>query len=238
MICFFPFSLFSQDSIILRNKLVKINTLAFAFQKISLQGEFIVNKKTSLLVGVSYTPEREIVWASKLLNPFFSDIRFTSFAFSPECRFYLSNNKNHGAGFYFAPYLRYKYSSLKTNFNYSDKSGLQLNIPLQYKINSFNLGAITGYQWILKNGFTIDWWIVGAHFGASVSSIGLDIPGINFLINSSEIKSEIDNTLNNSDLPLWVEPMIKSYLKQKDIGFSWTKPNFGLRSGLALGYAF
>ena len=237
-IFFFPAILFAQDSTNTPKRIVKANVFGAAFLKASVQGEFLMKKRTSILLGLTYTPERNIEWVSNNIEPFFSDLKFTSFALTPEFRFYLSKKKTRGNGFYLAPYLRYKNSALRTSFAFSDKSGFQLNIPIKYTINSFNLGVMSGYQWIFKNGFSIDWWIAGAHFGTAFSNIGIDISGITNFLNSPEIKNQIDNSLNNSSLPFWVEPMLKSYLRQKNIGFSWVQPNFGLRTGFTIGVAF
>lgn len=228
----------AQDSSFTYKRLIKVNTLAAAFQKISLQGEYSLGKRFSLALGIAYAPERNVAKVSEAIRPFFSNVQFSSIAVTPEFRWYPSKKAKGPNGFYVAPYVRLKHAQATTSFAFIDTSGNNFNIPIKFSINSANIGAMLGYQWVFKNHFTLDWWIAGGHIGAAASSVGIDISGITVFLNSPEVKAEIDKVLDGASLPFWVEPMIHRYLQQNDIKFGWTQPNAGFRTGLTIGFAF
>ena len=170
----------------------------------------------------------------------FQSPQISGYAITPELRFYPGKKEKHQApyGFYLAPYVRY------TNFNVSallplDPDPASLfpggSIDLSLNYNGWAGGIMMGSQWVI-NHFTIDWWIMGMHFGqgsitgAASSALFGSYPDV-----KDELQAEIQDVM--SELPFDTQTSVSVINNTAQVTIDGL-PFGGFRGGLCLGFAF
>lgn len=230
----------------------KLNLFSLGLTNISLQYEYAFHKNMSAALGFSIMPSRGL----PSFVPTTSDsigilkaFKFSGFSITPEFRWYpgkkLENQAPHG--FYLAPYFRYSSYSLSTIFPYkypqSNLSGgvdtTIINMDITAKYSGFGVGLMIGAQWIIKNRVSIDWWILGGHYGSSSPSISFSNPLISQIsANPTAVqafKDQIESISKSLPMGKMQGDMNGSTATATITGL----PFVGIRAfGLTLGYAF
>ncbi len=212
--------------------IIKTNVTAYAFRNINLTYERVLNKRFSVSVGFGTVPKGSIPFANTYLKDTeISDPKVGLTNFTIEPRIYLG--EGFGKGFYIAPYYRYSSvnaDSVTMTFDY--ESG-EDKTHVSGKATANSAGLMLGAQWFLgKNkNWVIDWWIIGAHYGAGNG---------NFRVDSSRPltpadQKELKDYITKLDIPL------VKYETATDANGATVKmdgPWAGVRAGLIFGYRF
>jgi hypothetical protein len=222
--------------------IVKLNLLPALFIKnFSVQYERVISKHFSVALGLRFMPNSGIPFkdniisiaditdpdASKAINNF----KMSNFALTPEMRFYLGR-KGYGRGFYIAPYYRYaSFQSDDLPIGYTDDSNQQQTITLRGDIKTHSGGLMFGAQWFLGNAVTLDWWIIGAHYGANKGNFS----GTTSSPLSAQEQANLQATLNDFSLPVGT---ITSVVTANGATVNLSGPWAGVRGGLTLGIRF
>ncbi|MBA3899279.1 MAG: DUF3575 domain-containing protein [Bacteroidetes bacterium] len=213
---------------------IKWNVLPAAYKNFSFQYEKTFHEKMSGAVGFSYMPSRSLFSFGKEGQ---KEVSFGGYSITPEFRYYVGRSEAP-YGFYFAPYLRFaKFKVTMDTDMISEAVGYDINEKFFGTLTGFGGGLMIGSQWILGSGFSLDWWIVGAHFGFSTLSAGIEG---DFNLTASEqykVRPNADlfaDKINaypgfNSDKP---------NISANSVSFSAISSFAGIRSGLTIGWAF
>ena len=163
-----------------------------------------------------------------------NNLRVNTFSFIPEFRIYTGSG--YGKGFYVAPYFKYEtfgLSDLYVTFPGNDNKDRR--VDMDGKLTTYAGGVMIGYQWFLgKNqNFVIDWFIVGAHYGASSGNIhGYVAEGMTAQ-EQSVLKDNLEDKL--SDIPLIKYTVaVDSKNANVDVKGPWAF----FRMGVSVGYRF
>jgi len=154
--------------------IVKLNLTSLAFKNISLQYERVLGKKISVACGVRYMPKGALPLTTSLDglassdSTNFSDWKASSFSICPEFRFY---PRRAGKGFYLAPYLRFRSSSLDLPVDYTDDFGVRQNMTATGNFTSYMGGFMIGSQFNLGPMVTLDWYIIGIQYGITKGNL-------------------------------------------------------------------
>lgn len=126
---------------------IKVNILSPLVRTANFSFEHALSETSSFQIGFFYTGYR------------FGDTRFSGVGITPEYRFYLSERKQAPAGFYVAPFLRYQ------NFKLTETA-----LTATGSLSLFGLGATAGYNLILKDRFSLDFFLGPSYSFGSVKS--------------------------------------------------------------------
>ncbi len=212
---------------------VKLNIFALALNNVSLQYEKPFHDRMSVSLGVRMQLPRTLpnVVGGTDEGSGTIESRLTGYALTPEFRFY-TGSKGAPKGFYLAPYLRYTNFKIATQSEYRDDTGVDRKYDLTGKFTGFGGGLMIGMQWLIADKFSIDWWILGGHYGtANAKLFGENKSGTWSQKEQDDIKAE----LQAFDVPFGTTDYT---VTSKEAELNWKMPFLGLRSGLCLGWAF
>ncbi len=215
----------------------KINVFSIAQSTISLQYEYILGAKTSVAMGVRFSPNKKAP-GQLFTDPTtgapeaggITDVKFGGYAFTPEFRYYLS--KQAGKGFYIGPFARYEKFTMSSNIFLQDNNTTN---TAQFKgsLGGIGAGVLFGSQFSLGEKFSLDWWIFGPYFKshklafkATSADFGLSVTELSDL--NAELNS-IENTVLNG---------FSGTATNQEISLSAKTKLPGIRTGLCLGYRF
>lgn len=119
-----------------------------------------INAKSSAQLGVGFTAYNR------------DGIKISGVFFTPEYRFYLSNNKEAIEGFYIGPFVRYQ--NLKVEDTNSNPSN-----PDKATLSTFGGGLVIGHQWIFSNIIALDIFLGPSYNSGTVkvtSGSSVDVP--------------------------------------------------------------
>ncbi|MCP9767083.1 DUF3575 domain-containing protein [Lacihabitans sp. LS3-19] len=224
---------FSQN----KKNLVKVNLTSLAFKTGSVQLERILSKNISFGLSGSIMPNTQVPFAkqlNKIKNEDYEksmELVNTSFySVTPEIRFYMSK-KGYGHGFYFAPFYRHgQYNIENTDAYYGLNDSKTINTIAKLKTNTggFSLGA----QWHLGNRLTLDWIILGPHFGnAKVNWEGI-VDNSLTSTDQSEMREEF------RDYEFIFSGPTSSEVSEKGFTNKYNEYWGGIRAGISLGFRF
>lgn len=221
-----------------KKNIFKFNVTSLVVNNYSFQYERVMSKRISLALGYRFMPESDIPFKSQIdigddevANYILENSQISNMAITPEIRFYLGK-KGYGRGFYVAPYYRYtKFSTDEFVFEYEGDLGSK-DFKMSGEISSSSGGVMLGAQWLLSKHITLDWWIVGAHYGTSKG----DLSGTPDTPMTPEEQDAVRQILEDEvDLPF----------VDKDVEVTATRarmnldgPWAGIRAGIAIGYRF
>jgi hypothetical protein len=243
---FISFFNFSQEEIVpdstnteLGINIVNINLAPLAIKNFSLQYERVLSKKTSIALGISFMPSRDLPFRDQFAEYvksedgtsfLYDNFQIGHFSITPEFRWYLG--KGYGKGFYLAPYYRFaKINVQKAPLQYESDNGLLDLVDLQGDITSHSAGLLIGASFNLGKHIVLDWWIIGAHYGVSSgSALGTSIRPL-----SANEQESVRDFLNNIDIPI---VKLESNVTANTVTMNFDGPWAGLRTGLTLGYRF
>ncbi|HEY0039594.1 MAG TPA: DUF3575 domain-containing protein [Flavisolibacter sp.] len=219
---------------------IKVNLTSLPLKNFHLQYERVLSKRVSIAIGGRYMPTSTIPFKSLVIKAIGDDDQDTkdlieksqigNFAITPEVRFYLG--KGYGKGFYIAPYYRYANFSTNTiTLNFSETNGPSRSLNLNGEMSGHTGGIMFGAQWFLGKTITLDWWIIGAHYGTG-KGIFTGTPSTPFTPGE---QADIRQTLEDIDVPLidkTVSVSPNNVTVKTDGAFG------GLRGGILLGVRF
>jgi hypothetical protein len=176
--------------------IVKLNISSLAFKNIALQYERILGDKISIACGLRYMPKGSLPLTNSLDqlaeadSTEFSSLKTSSFAITPEFRFY---PKHAGKGFYLAPYLRYRNINMDLPVDYIDDNNKPQNVTATGKFNSFIGGLMIGSQFNLGPMVTLDWFIIGLQYGVTKGDLAFTTTQAMSLSDQADIKSTFED---------------------------------------------
>ncbi len=220
-----------------RPNVLKINIFALPLQNFSFQYERAFTHKSSLALGFSFMPSRNL--PSVLTNADSSGtlkrMTISGFSFTPEYRWYPGSEDGAPNGFYLAPYLRYAKYSLNSTVTYTDNtSGKTYANPVSASYGGIGGGLMIGAQWLIKGKFSIDWWILGAHFGSGNADLKVIGDFASIPANArADLKTQLDDIAKSAKIGT-----ATSEITNTSAGINWVGPFAGFRTGLTLGWAF
>ncbi|QNA42810.1 DUF3575 domain-containing protein [Lacibacter sediminis] len=221
--------------------ILKVNLMALALKNYSFQYERVLTKKISVAVGIRSMPTGGLPFLSNYVDDIADGdpdleanlraLKVGNFAITPEVRFYL-NQKGYGRGFYIAPYYRYaKFNSDELPITFDGDANTTKTIKLKGDVITHSGGLMIGAQWHLGKVVTLDWWILGAHYGTSNGTLS-GTPSSSLSANE---QTEIKNTIESLELPL---TKITAEVSANNIKAIVDGPWAGVRAGLTIGIKF
>jgi Protein of unknown function (DUF3575) len=221
--------------------IVKVNLMALGLKNYSFQYERILTKKISVAVGVRTMPTGSLPFQDIFVDQVadgdpdlesnIRSLKVGNFAITPEVRFYLSK-KGYGRGFYIAPYYRYaKFKSEEFPVDYESGPSTTNTIKLKGDIATNSGGLMFGAQWHLGKVVTLDWWIIGAHYGTSKGTLS----GIPSTPLTAQEQQDIRDEIAAIDLPL---TKITADVNANSVKAIIDGPWGGVRAGLTIGIKF
>ena len=226
---------FAQDAG--RKNVIKLNLLALGATNISGQYERALHKNFSIALQAGFIPSRGLPGVTPPDD--FKDIKLSGVNITPELRFYpgAKVEKQAPHGFYLNLYFRYAKYDASGHFDYSDSSYypvgpvISRSTPVSLTYSGVGLGLGIGYQWIIKNRISVDWWVVGFHYGTAKLDATVDATGL----DKQEVKKQLDQT----DVKVPGVEVTKSVtISGNDVLMSLGFPFVGLRTGFSLGICF
>jgi len=193
-----------------RKNVVKLNLVPFGLMAVglsnfSMQYERALGNKISVCLGFSYMPSSGLpsqYASSDLLKA----LKISGYSITPEFRFYLGK-KGAPRGFYLAPYFKYASYSITTNYKFTRVDTVPgpppttVETPFDWAIKGnysfIGGGLMMGVHYIIKNRVSIDWGILGAHFGASKVSMSVSDPA-NFGQFPDQVANDLEKELSDS----------------------------------------
>ncbi|HKL33150.1 MAG TPA: DUF3575 domain-containing protein [Tangfeifania sp.] len=142
-----------------QNNAVKLGFSDAFLGNYNLSYEKVINENNSVQLKFGYmNPVSSPFISEKTITPEAYDLKETSGGLnaSLEYRFYLSRQEIP-QGFYIAPYLRYFTQSMVYSDEINDRA-----FNVDSKLGTFGLGAQLGYQLIVNEIFTFDFYFFGA----------------------------------------------------------------------------
>ncbi len=223
-----------------KKNIVKVNLMALPLKNFSFQYERVLSKHISLALGVRTMPSSGLPFQSTFVS--IADVtdqqtidnlaafKTSNFALTPELRFYLSK-KGYGRGFYIAPYYRYaKFGSEELPVEYTSGS-TSATIRLKGDIATHNAGLMFGAQWKLGKAVSLDWWILGAHYGQSSGTL----TGTPSQALTQQEQTDLQSEIESLDIPL---TKIRAEVTANSAKAIFDGPWAGIRSGLTIGIRF
>ncbi len=217
----------------------KLNPLSFAFGKLSLGYEYVLDNNNSLALQLGIPLKTKL--NSQIIEELESDndltlssAEYKGFSIRPSYRVYTSKKKRGPRGLYFEPSIKYQKYDLDATGTYIDGPD-SFNSKLEGEVSTFGLGAQLGAQWLIGDAFAIDFFFLGpeANFG-DVELVYTDLDGDADL---NQIKADLDEDWD--DIPLLGE-VTTTVDEANNTVTATTDGSFipGLRFGINLGYSF
>ncbi len=214
--------------------IVKVNSLALAFNNISLIYERGIIPRVSAGIGVGYKYKGA---APSFLNLDNSLIRLQiddikGFSITPEAKYYLrACDPGKLEGFYAGLYFRYTHYNTGADFRYLPQNNSQENYNASLAMNEFGVGIQLGYQIIIKERFSIDFLFIGPRYSSCKLGYEFDpAPSQEFLDDLSDALNEVVDRLGfdyNVDI------------RSEGLGKASSSFSFAnMRFGISLGYTF
>lgn len=133
---------------------LKINPLSLFAVTANVQGEYALSDKLSAQLGVFVGSVNLGFGASNADG----GVAYTWYGLTPELRYYATHSrKSAPAGFYLAPFLRYR--GIQTSYDgsvYDPDTQTNTTAEVTAKINAFGGGALLGYQFLFGDVFALD----------------------------------------------------------------------------------
>lgn len=237
-----------QNSSVYKKNDIKINVSSLLLNNYSLYIERSLTRKISAQLGYRFQPASNTLENSTIKSAVLSFIDLdgkteskidetyiTNQTFTGEIRFY-AGKKGGSRGFYAAIYSRYAFLDVNLPiYGYYASNGIYYKIPLIAKVKGFGAGVLFGVVWWIRKTVSIDFYIIGGHYGSWKGSI-LGEKDLSALAESDKeaIKTDLENSyrMNNKNLiyPSVINTGIKGTVRA---------PYFGARAGgLSLGLVF
>lgn len=234
--------------VVFRKNIIKMNLSSLLLYNNSLSYERSLTRKITLVAGYRYMP-RIRTTTSYLGRKLFEnyekndeqqladDLHSTYLGnntLTGEIRFYAG--KNPGArGFYLSLYGRYMDFNLAFPYEHETESRIY-TIPFNGKVTALAGGLMIGSQWLIAKRVTLDWHILGGHFG----KLKIDMPGKADLSSmTSDEKRILQEDLEVVNIGIDRNAKVDVNVSDNGAQIRGSLPFFGVRGfGLSLGIAF
>ena len=214
------------------HNVVKLNLFPFTLMGVgiknfSLQYEYAFHKNMSCALQVGFMPSSGLPSSltSADATGTLAALKFTGFSISPEFRFYPGKKEKKKAprGFYLAPYLRYSTYTATTFFGFDQEYPTNgtpptmqknhYNLDLAVKYTGFGAGLMMGVQWLIKDRVSIDWWIIGAHYGSGAANITVSGASLSTILADPTVVPVLDENNNPTGQMTTVGAMTRAQLQ-------------------------
>lgn len=222
-----------------RKNVVKFLPVNLSLNSLSFEYERMINPKNSFEFGLGIPMNQTFVnkfsmdWSEE---EEISNDEFGTFSLRAAYVHYTGSSSGP-KGFYYSPYLKYQNVSAslsRINTIDDDEGSFSYNEDYHAAINTFGIGIQFGYQFLIAERVTLDFYFLGFEAG---------LAGINATIESSDITqvSEIESEIQDAvdDLPDFLNKKIDVSsggnavkVKAHSILYPW------VRGGLSIGFAF
>lgn len=224
-----------------KKNIVKLNLMALPLKNFSFQYERVITKRLSVALGVRTMPTGSLPFANSFaaqvgdgdpdLEANIRAVKVGNFALTPEVRLYVGR-KGYGRGFYIAPYYRYaKFTSDELPVDYDGDGNVTKTIRLKGDMTTHSGGLMFGAQWQIAKMISLDWWILGAHYGKSNGAL----TGTPSTPLSANEQNDIRTQIEDIDLPL---TKITADVNANRVRAIIDGPWGGVRAGLTIGIRF
>ena len=230
-----------------RKNSVKLNLSSLVFNNYSFSYERSFNRKFSFVVGFSAMPQKRVTSlpvVDKALDNWleedhdfmkdFDAISVGSNALTGELRYY--TGKHPGArGFYVSLYGRYTNANIDYLHEY-ETSDKVYHIPFDGKLQGIGGGLMIGAQWLVAKRFTLDWYILGAHYG----NTSIDLPAkANLSSMSAGDKASLKHDIESLNEDFNEKTSLKATVTDQGVDVKGDGPFAGFRGfGINVGYTF
>jgi len=229
-----------------RKNSLKINISSLWLNNYSFSYERMLTRKISFVAGYRFMPTRilsNVSLIKNIVDRAASDgdaiktdvdkISTSSNAFTGEFRFY-AGHKPGARGLYLSLYGRYSRLDIDYPYDYQTDTKTY-TIPLKASTTMWGAGLMIGAQWLIAKRVTLDWYIMGGHYG----TIKGNVTGVTNLSDMPDedrqyLKSDIEGlfTANNKQY-------ITATVTDQGVQAKISGPMIGIRSaGINLGIAF
>jgi hypothetical protein len=234
-----------EEPVYLRNS-VKMNLTSLALNNYSFSYERVLSPKISVVGSYGFMPEKVLgdrALVKRIAERFTDEeddaseldkITTSTNTFTGEVRLY--GGKYPGArGFYASLYGRY----MRLNVNYPDSyqsvENKTYQIPYQGTLQGVGAGLMVGFQWLIRERVTLDWYILGGHYGkmfgemVAVKDLSKMSPA-----EKAGLKEDIEYYVRIGETQYMEATVTEEGVKAKAVG-----PFLGVRGfGINLGIAF
>ncbi len=190
-----------------KKNVVKLNITSLAFKNIGVQYERALTPKIAVAAQLRFMPKGTPLFynnlQSQLQEDGSSDVKLggahiSSFAFTPEFRFYPGKALK---GFYLAPYFRFRTLGFGSDITFLDSNKISRLATLDGKITTFAGGLMIGSHFKIGKQFSLDWFILGAHFGSNKGKIAMTVQGSNMTVaDQIKLKNDLQQTFDDSKI--------------------------------------
>jgi len=218
----------------------KVNLFALPLKNYSFQYERVLNRKFSFALGFRTMPNGklpmkgtidEIVGDDAETKDQIANVNFGNTAITPEFRFYVGK-KGYGRGFYLAPFYRYAtYKGSGLNFTYENSVNVKSNIAMSGELKGNTFGLMFGAQWALGKHVSLDWWILGPHYGNGTG----DFTGLSSKPLAPDEQADLRKELEDFEVPLTTKTVT---VNANGATVKLDGPFGGVRAGLCIGIRF
>lgn len=213
---------YSQENV------VKVGLGGLVFGNLKAGYERIISDNQSLTINAGMLIPRELPGFIEIDSELEDiDSELSSFSLSAEYRFYTGDNVAP-RGFYLAPYARLNNFSFKFNDVYD---GNEATVDSDF--STLGIGLQLGYQWVISDLVTIDWYFFGLGLDRDVYSAKFtsDEQGFDYAELEEDIRTEVE------DIPI----IGKNFELETGDDYVKCETSFlfpGLRAGLSIGIIF
>jgi hypothetical protein len=225
---------------------IKINATSLFLSNYSFSYERMLTRKISFVASYRFMPKTtlgDISFVKKVIDQVAEDgdgikndmkrIGISNDAFTGEFRFYMGH-KPGARGFYLSLYGRYAHFDLDYAYQY-ETGAKTYDIPIKASTKIWGAGMMVGAQWLIARRVTLDWYIMGGHYG----SIKGDASGVADLsgmpaADKADVKDDIEGFFNVGD-----KQYISATVTDQGVQAKIDGPMVGLRAaGISIGIAF
>jgi hypothetical protein len=225
---------------------LKINVSSLFLNNYSFSYERMLTRKISFVAGYRFMPKTQlgnISLIKRIIDQVADDgdgiksdmnkIGISNNAFTGEFRFY-TGHKAGARGFYLSLYGRYSQFNVDYAYEYETDSK-NYAIPIKASPRMWGAGLMIGAQWLIAKRITLDWYILGGHYG----SIKGDASGVADLSGMSAadkegIKEDVEGLINIGD-----KKFVTATVTDQGVQARIDGPMIGLRgAGINIGIAF
>jgi predicted nucleic-acid-binding protein len=153
-----------QDSLtLIRKNILKFNLTANSFLDNAILFEYervLKNNQTiSIQAGYNEAPFASLLDSARLET----DLKKSGWSATVDYRFYLKKENKYAAprGIYLAPFMSYHHFINERSLEVQSETGTYEPVVLDSKTNLFSVGGEIGYQFIIKNRWSIDLILLG-----------------------------------------------------------------------------
>lgn len=229
------------------DQILKVNLLNFPFKTFNLEYERLLKPRTSWGINAIFTPERDLPFKKQLTKNIedenglktLNDLRLNHFSVIPFIKFYFGDQREF-TKFYVSPYIKYtRYTStFDLHYQYlaisndSEQEIIDVEVPLEAKINSLSVGAAIGFQFNVYRNIYLDWKIIGNHYGVLFGNGS----GHSSLPLTPEMQEDMKQSIESvNDFPLYkLAPTVTA----TDLEVKAKGINIGVTSSLSIGFKF